>query len=178
MKLDKQVIDAIDKENYSFNKSDDYNAKFNNPYKVDKNDFDLFISTRETFVEFGYDEDKIDDFLAVNYYKKKLFFKDVRTKLLIAENYKLLDYFFKTPEVFNRPTGDIYASINYYNSLPDEEKEKRALVSLLSIPDKRRIERYGVSIKEMIEKYPLPEEKVILMERIHNAKLRAKETQK
>lgn len=136
--------------------------------ELEKN-LEKFLARKEIFLEFGYDAQEIDVFLAKNIERITPNTKLLTEKLLIMENFYYLEKALMGKDIFRYSNNLLYAAFCLKKKIQISENKSPAVASIISRP-----ELFGYTTEKLIEDYPLTEDKMKLMEKIHNVKKKAK----
>lgn len=165
----KEGVAQILEKNYALN------VKRNKPnISIDPKMFlNYYIKTKEVLNEFGYTDEEV---IANNF--DSIWSANLKMKCLIFENFHILnDVLLFSKDSFKHSVDILYARSSYYNFLVrqnDEEIKKTSLSGFINSTPDRLKEKFNITDVEMIEMFPLTSKKKEMMERIHKAKINAK----
>lgn len=119
---------------------------------------DKYLFLKETFLDFYDSESLVDVYLGKNF--KRLSKSKLKEKLLVCENFKALNQVLSMPDILEYSPESLYAACSYRK---DSLEQLDADHSVRSILKKEGLD-------QLRNEYPLTEEKLKLMQRIHDVK--------
>lgn len=128
-----------------------------------------FLAQKEVFLEFGFDSQQIEVFLAKKSGRVTSDPKSLKERLLILENFNCLNKALRTIELYEYSNNYLYAACCLKKERERNNETSYGIVTFLTTPG-----IVGYTKELLLEKYPLTEEKMKLMEKIHNVKKAAK----
>ncbi len=166
----KNIKESINKSDYLLEKW--YDNTYNIASLQHSAQFDEFINMQEVLIEFGMDAKEVEEYLSKNF--KKIEPAYFYQKCLVSENFKHLEYYLMHPALFRNNYSRLFALEKFYSTLSDEQQQKTSFISFTAEMGKSK-QLYGYTYEEMLAMYPLTDQKLQNMERIHQVKKAARE---
>ncbi len=137
--------------------------------------YDTFKRVLEDFdIDFDVEEYLNNNFKTLKY----CYESDFRTKCLIGENFKHLNYYLASPSFFVTSSKNLYAKERFYRETPSIN-EKYSFATVLMWGEKKFDAKFAndpdnpITFQDLLKKYPLTDETIKNMERIHRVKRNA-----
>ena len=130
--------------------------------------FETFLAKKDVFLEFELDVEQTELFIARHLVEIPSP-KALKQKLLILENFHYLGRALTTVDLYRYSNSFLYAALCISKERKQNQEIPNGILTILNTP---RV--IGYTKELLLEKYPLTEEKMKLMEKIHDVKKAAR----